>query len=419
MSSSELHTRLRKSEWHPLGVFIAISGLILQSLFLIYNIVSNERPVIGPDALLFQYSGWYASQGGVVYTEIWDIKPPVIHLFAEIIARVSFSDPYIIYILSSMLGILAFSSLLYITYSIMLRQLENKVAALAGSVFLFTFPTFYTFAIRGLRPKMFMLLFGSISILYLYKERPVVSGVFAALSAGLWQIAIIFPLIATSYHIKNREYKQTALVFLGMGVITFIVVLPYIFRGAADDMLIQVVIAPFIGHIEQSLFSRLLQGGYMVNFAAPLIIVGTIGAIQSFNKSELWWVGAGAIWSALQVFFFDLDGSPDLLLGYFFVAIGLGLFTHKLNDRRNRIILLASVFVVAFVVFFLQMFISGPLPSGSQQLETLYWSGMEPDTCHVRRSVKEIMVIEYFEGTKTGTMCNKYIFVEVIKGILL
>lgn len=419
MSSSKSHIRLRRPELNPLGSLIAISGFLLQSVFLVYNIVSNERPVIGPDALLFQYSGWYASQGGVIYTEIWDVKPPVIHLFAEIIARVSFSDPYVIYILSSMLGILAFSLLLYTTYSIILLQLENKLAALAGSVFLFTFPTFYTFAIRGLRPKMFMLLFGSISILYLYKERPAVSGAFAALSAGLWQIAIIFPVIATLYYIKDKKYKQTTLVFLGMGTITIIVVLPYILRGAADDMLIQVVIAPFIGHIEQSLFSRLLQGGYMVNFAAPLIVVGTIGAIQSFNKSELWWVGIGAVWSSLQVFFFDLDGSPDLLLGYFFVAIGLGLFTHRLNNRRNRIVLLASVFIVALAVFFLQMFLSGPLPSGSQQLETLYWSSIEPDTCHVRRSAKEVIVIEYFEGTETGTMCDKYSFVEVIRDMLL
>ncbi|MUV89436.1 hypothetical protein GJ629_05605 [Halapricum sp. CBA1109] len=47
---------------------------------------AKEPLFISMDSALFQHAGWYITQGAMPYTDIWDIKPPLIYGVTTLLA---------------------------------------------------------------------------------------------------------------------------------------------------------------------------------------------------------------------------------------------------------------------------------------------------------------------------------------------
>jgi predicted membrane-bound dolichyl-phosphate-mannose-protein mannosyltransferase len=195
------------------------------------NFLGRERPYVGSDAALFEYSGWYAIHGGVPYLHIWDPKPPVIHEIAAGLAFLSQGNVLVLHFLSSLLmGITAIATVLLIsnlTYDVT----NNEIAAFVSGLGMLTYPVFYLMPMAGLRPKMFVALFGTLTIYLVRSERFVAGGATAAVTAGLWQFGLFFPLlvgITAMRKSRDRFFESLS----GMVSATVLIVFPCVSNDA-------------------------------------------------------------------------------------------------------------------------------------------------------------------------------------------
>lgn len=201
-SGSRLYDKVRKSRFWGLVLF---TGL-LQTLFGIHSVV-HPRTQIGPDALLFQYSGQVLRRGGLPYRDVWDIKPPVIHELAALLAIVSGGDPFILFVLSIILTSTIFVVIIALISDLTYAWTADRYAAVAAGLLPVLFPEFVTFASRGLRPKLFVIAFGLLSLRFYSQEKPFLSGILATLSAGLWQFGVF---LSISHMLPHRAVQALA-----------------------------------------------------------------------------------------------------------------------------------------------------------------------------------------------------------------
>ncbi|MGB9956473.1 DolP-mannose mannosyltransferase [Haloferax prahovense] len=376
---------IEEYSWKNIVVSLAI---ITQIAFGILKFRKN--PIwIGPDALLFQYSGFVIYRGGVPYRDVWDVKPPLIHEISAVIAHSVNGNPFALAVVSTVLTSGFFVLTVYLIYKLVVEWTGNDLAAATAALVPFVLPEFYYFASRGLRPKLLVIVLG-ISSLYLYqKERFVFSGILAAASAGLWQFGAFFSVAILGHAFYKLRYRAFVVNILSMIVTTLVVVLPFLLSGTWQQMIEQVVIAPLSTSENGAIFNRILRGGYMLKLSAPLVAIGGVSALLS-NWSEYspWWVAPGMVWYSVQIFIFDLDGTPDLFLGLVFVAFGIGILSHHLNEKWQKYFFLGVVATVVLMFIFYLFIGFLPLYQGLEatQLYQNYWARTLPESCHIRLS---------------------------------
>lgn len=430
-AKSSLDKRLSFQEY-----ILLLLGGVLQGTTIIYNFLINPRPIIGADALIFQYSGWYISQGGVVYSGVWDIKPPLIHYLAAVISLISGGNVFTIYVISVLLMGVSFLLISIFVFRIVNKLTNNERAAFAASIFLFTFPAFYNFSTRGLRPKMFVILFGLLTIWYLMQDRYIISAIYGAIAAGFWQYAIIFPAVPVLYVIYKKDWKAFRTQIIGGSVLVLAVVAPLIYAGVANQLVAEVILAPFLASEELNYPYRILKAGLFLKFSSILLVVGGIGILLSIKQAynQQFWLVIFGSWFLIQVLFLDLDGPPDLFVGYFIVSIGFGIAVDYWYEYDRMALLGTSVIMIlmySWLIYvlstgdtYLWTAFKGPIFGPNEyyssigDLHYLYWNQELTNRCHLRLSGAEKVFMDIVGETQTTPQCGRYDLYRLLRQIL-
>ena len=356
------------------------------------NFLLSGRPLIGSDQLVFAYSGWlWAETAKVPYLHLWDVKPPAIHETAALLSFLSGGDPWRIAFLSVLLMCLLIIGSNILIGQIIYYHTSNPIAAYIAATVPLVYRNYYNLAANGLRPKHFTIFFGLLGVyFYLVEDRWTLSGLSAALAAGYWQFGVIFPVLAVITAFATGESELKAVVNGGAGA-TLLIVLPvYLSSPAAfSSMLVEVIgtsiwiTEPLQPGIRLRKFLRFL------NVALPIIGLGLLGSVLAVLKRETRWITVGAGWFLMQVFRFDLDSSPDLILLVIFSALGVGILIEIIDEEIIPLYLVIGVVATSFVISLFT--VATPLNStlSPESLDALFWEQQVTERCHVRMSGTE------------------------------
>lgn len=378
---------------------IVVGQTTLLLLFIVTpNFLLPGRPYLGPDATLFAYSGWlWAETGKVPYLHLWDLKPPAIHETAALFSLLSRGDPWGIALLSVLV-----MGLLIIGSTILIGQLvhyhtSNPIAAYIAATIPLVYPTYYNYAATGLRPKYFTIFFGLLGVyFYLVEDRWTLGGFSAALAAGYWQFGVIFPVLAvvTAYTTGKSEVK--AVIGGGIGATLLVVAPVYLSSPAAFSSMLVEVIGTSVWITEPlEPGRRAIKFFKFLGIALPVIGLGLFGSALAVLKRETAWITVGVGWFLLQVFRFDLDGTPDLLLLVIFAALGMGILIEVVDEAAIPLYLVLGVIATGFVISLAT--VTTPLNStlSPESLDALFWNQQVTEQCHVRMSETEQRFVNF------------------------
>lgn len=397
--------------------------LIVASVHLVWIIPRLVPPGvgIGPDAAVFEYSGWYMTHGAVPYVDVWDIKPPLVFLLTAGLAAV-FGHSSLLYHQASILITAAASIGSILLVGLLVYDLtDDHLASSASSLTALALPVFYTLPSNGVRPKYFTLFFGLLSVYVYSRDMKMASGMAAAASAGFWQFGVVFPAIVFGMVLRDRNIRDGLRLVGGMAILTSLVLLPLVVRGAVWDMVGQVVLVPAIDTEPNGLSNRIDKATRMLGPAHLVALAGMIGAALAcvFDR-DAWWITAGALGFTAHVFHFDFDGSPDLIPWFVFVSLGVGiLFSAADSDRLEAIggsaqIRAISLVALVGVVVVSSPFVGDPVLVGTDfpsspvvvDLQTMFWDQTAPDSCYVRQSADHRMWVKYRDAVGMG-LCDR------------
>jgi hypothetical protein len=402
----------RRDAW----LFVPFFTAVLLQFRATLPVLTSPRPPLGVDAWVFEYTGLISLRGALPYVHIWDIKPPLTYATASGIAALASGDPLLAHQLnvlvmgSLLVGVVTLASVL--TYELTGESAAGVVTGLAVPAF----SLFYTFPAYGLRPKMYVMFFGLFGVYLCYRKRPFWSGLTAAAAAGYWQLGVIFPVLVIGLTVQHSRRRDVGWVVVGMATITTIAVAPYVLAGEVTALLNQVVFAQFFATESGSVLIRVFRVRNMFGRVGLLATLGGIGVVWTAVRSrEAWWVGAGTGFYLVQILYLDLDSTPDLLLLYLFLAIGVGLFVSRVHETefgRAGI----PTYVAGSIALIAIGLILGDLWAlhgvelvqypASEYLSELYWRVEIAESCHLRMSSVENSYLETV-GAEQSSACGQ------------
>ena len=426
VDSTELHDWLVDNWWVVLVAgSVGVVGLATVVKFAVSPFYIHK------DSALFQHGGWYILNGGTLYVDIWDLKPPLIYWVSAVLALLSFGNMAVLQIYGIIAAVAAVSGGIIFVGLTARRLTDDRFAALvaAGSMLLVT--SLYTFPYAGIRPKYFAFLCGAGALYFALEDRHLASGVAAALAAGFWQLGGLLAFLVVAINADRGGARGAGQTIAGGLVVTVLTVLPFVLTGRTIPLFVEVVLGPIYGVERYTLVGRLLT--LVVELGPGLLLVpiafaGYALAIQR-DWRAYWWVAAGGGLYSLQIFL-EFQGTIELVLFFVFLALGAGVFTAELS-MPSRQSTLAGVLVV--LILLSGLWAEGsvfpgknaavdlqqehdipnyedlpPDPPNSPSMQEIYWEKQKPDNCHYRLGHKQ----KYFEmvtgGSVTKTTCGQW-----------
>ncbi|MCT9097024.1 DolP-mannose mannosyltransferase [Haloarchaeobius sp. HME9146] len=327
--------------------------LIIQFISVARTVTSTSKTEITPDVLYYLHFGWSITQGVTPYVHFWDPKPPLVHELSFLMATITGENMLLLYIFSIAVTGLA-AVLCGVLVALLTFELtDSGSAAVFSAAALYSFAGFHITASQGYRPKFFAALFGLLGIYLLLKERNFSAGLFTAMSAAFWQLAIIYVLVVAGYLIFHRD--KTSLLWLVAGALTavILVVFPFFIWWDVTALVGGAIIAPLSSSDSWSLLellTRLYNVPLRLKYATIVVVFAipaTVTAVADDERDPVIAV-AGTAWFALQILFLDFDGTVDLVVCFPFVAILMGYYFSSLRINRQQT--LALVFAVCLLV---------------------------------------------------------------------
>lgn len=407
-----------------------------------------DWPAIATDPAFFQHTGWYVTEGGVPYVDVWDVNPPVPFGITTVLAALSGGNMLVLHGLGSTLTTLvAAASVLLVGWVAYLVTGEDAAAVAAGLTMLVV-PELFLLSPEGVRAQFYALFFGVLALALALRDRPFLAGAAAALSAGSWQSGAAFaPLIVGMAYQRNGG-KDALSAIAGGGVVTGVVVLVFAAAGALVPMVVQTVFAPLTAGSPYTLAERVYTILLVFGYGSVLVPVALYGwghaAVRDLR--ERWWVAAGGVLLGLQVLFVDLDGSTDALPWLAFVALGAAVAVERVTARRSATdhrsneapwrdrrwwTVVAVVAVIGLLVLSgLVWEFRSPRPQSTLQtaqteaepegqtppitpgdadvpsMQTIYWEQLKPETCHYRLSWNEVRWISVTDDRLDARECG-------------
>jgi hypothetical protein len=258
--------------------------LLLSLLAFFIRLPFFFRDYIDRDESTFILMGESWVNGHLPYTEIWDLKPPLVYLlFAGIISIFGKS-----FVAIRMLGVLAVGITAYFTYA-MGKQLHSRqtgLLAAMGCVYLISLFG----SLQGVMSEHLSMPFFMSGLYLLLKQR---SSWYLLLSGLLMGAAIMIKLnlgyavalpvlFMISQGIRNKEplkgFGQAAVFGFGLLLVVFLCWLPYILEGQSRLWWNSVVLAP----LEYTEARR-----YSVLKLAPIVVFTALFFYFSFRKKWL------------------------------------------------------------------------------------------------------------------------------------
>lgn len=372
-------------------VALIILLYLLITIPVLHTAFAADYPRLDYDGVLFQHAGWYMTQGGVLYRDVWDVKPPLAIETTALLSILTGGNLYRQHLLSVAMASLAAIGILLLIDHLVFQRTHSCIASLAAVLFLLTFPRFWIAPAYGFQPKHLMMVCGLLAVV-LCKKHPFIAGALAALSAAYWQPGLYF---AIAILFLNRvQWKRIS----AGGLLTaLIVILPVILQGAGRQMIEQSILAHFQIGENQTVADRLWKAIPAWIYLLPVLPFALAGA----RKAPLW-IAGGALCFAVQVSM-DFDGQMDLMPLTVMLAVLFGIQTGNMRS----LILIASVLMLVAVLRTdtrygeAAMLESVPARHGQPSMAYIYWQKVRPESCHYRLSPMEIEWIERY-----GTGCE-------------
>lgn len=399
-------------------------------------------PGTSTDPAFFQHTGWYILNGGTPYVDVWDVNPPLVFWITAVLAVLSGGDMVVLQTLSGALMVAVNAASPLLLGWLAHRITDDDAAAVAAGFVYLLVPAVYIMPPVGTRAQFYALFFGLVSLAFTLRDRPVVAGASAAISAGCWQPGVGFVLLVSGMAAQRSGWRGAVAAITGTGVVAGAVALVFAAAGALVPMGVEVILAPLIGGSPYTLSERfyaiLLRFGYGM-FVLPVAFYGW-GYAVVHDRRTYWWVLAGGLLFGLQVLFVDMDGATDLVLWLAFAAFGVAIAVASVDRSSIRIPRLltipnrrwAVVGVLGLVV------LSGPvwhattptlqstlqdreeratpdeeLPpikdeASVPDMKTIYWQKITPETCHYRLSWNEVRWIAATDDRVDATQCGQW-----------
>lgn len=383
-------------------LLVAVPSHALAAWRVLGGLPAGTRPPLR-DSVIFQYLGWYLTQGGRLYVDLWELKPPLPYELTAVVSLLAGGDPLIAHWLNVLLTSAAAVGVALAAGLLVVDLTGDDAAAIAAGAMLYVVPAYHWRAAFGFKVKYFVALFALLAVYLARQDRPGAAGALAGAAAGFWQLAITVPAIVVGLAYERAGRRGVRRVATGALSVLVVGVLPVAYWGALEAMVTETLLVPLL------LVGRGLSAASPVRLAVaslgaatPVVLLGALGvAVAAWRRPrETWWLAAGAGWFAVQAFLIDLDGPPDLfpLLG--FLAVGLGLLVGFESGRQRPAALLVAALAVTSVLTLGGFGVgTGPLyspeptvyaesvelvePYGPAERDLLYWRAVEPTTCRV------------------------------------
>jgi hypothetical protein len=191
------------------------------------------------DSAGYDYIAQSILRGQLPYRDVVDIKSPgSMYLSAGAMAAgklVGLGDVVSVRLFQSLLvGLLC-----VVTFYVARAYLRNTMAALIAAVFPLVSYKFAEWMVVGTQPKLSMMLFGMLSLLFIAKDKPFLAGAFSMLSFLCWQPGLMFTGVAVlmfSRYLTSWRDLRAMKVVIG-SVLPLAIVLGYFYsQGALQDL---------------------------------------------------------------------------------------------------------------------------------------------------------------------------------------
>ncbi len=430
ISFDELYGRI-DANWFGILVGVTTALVSLTTVFLF----SQNPFYIHKDSALFQHAGWWITEGGRLYVDIWDLKPPLIYFVTTLLAVVSFGDMAVLHALSIALTVGVVIAGVTLVGVLTHRLTDDGIASLVAGLTMFILASLYAFPVAGIRPKYFALLCGVAGLLLAVDDRPFVSGLVGAAAAGFWQLGAPIGLLVVGIGLQRGGARAAARTVAGGLTMTAVTVLPFVLTGRAIPLFVETVLAPIYGVERYTVVGRLLLVGIEFGYGVaviPLAIYGW-GRGLAAEASRYWWVAVGG-GSYLGQIFLEFQGAIELVLLFVFLAVGVGVaIAHAATPSRRSLVAVGVVLLIVTSAYW-QMAAAPPLrdsleaaydeedipnyeslpedPEGWPSMATIYWEKQQPEYCHYRLGLKQ----QYFEQQTGGSLykstCGQWPYAE-------
>ena len=193
----------------------------------------------GGDSAIWDYVAQCILRGQVPYRDVVEIKSP---LSAYLSAAAMFIGKLIgirDVIAVRLLNVLMAGLLSTVTYVVGVRYLRSRIAAAIAFVIPLTPSHLTEWVLGGTEPKLPMILFGMLCLLFVAKQKPFWAGFFSMLSCLCWQPGLMFTGIAFlifSRYLTSWRDRAALKMIAGAIVPLLIVVLYFFWAGALSDL---------------------------------------------------------------------------------------------------------------------------------------------------------------------------------------
>lgn len=408
-------------------VILALLSLGISIYFLAFLM---EPPLTSLDTSFYQHAGWLINQGYTPYVNIWDVKPPLHFELQALYGFFAGDSMHLLHWINVVFSGLALVVTVICTAVFVEDLTGSKIAALVAGLSLLAFPDLYIRASTGFRNKIYMLGFGSSSLLLQKRDEPFWSGLSSLLATGFWQFGVVFPVMCLLFSYRHGRSGYVRKTLLGILLGGLLVLLPIFYWNAMGELLGQALLIPLILDESQGILERIFFLLTSLRMSFVVLLSGLCGLIYYFleeNLGENYWLLVGLIIVLVQLNV-DLDGRPDVFLLLYFVALGNG-FLVSLIPKRYGLFVVYAVLILSTVkgtyslnqawtvgtnvygnssdTIVTYKSEDGTVSSSTWRTED-FWSRKRPTQCHYRLSRGEIRWLVMSDQRLTKRECEGF-----------
>jgi hypothetical protein len=401
-----------KLTWHD--YYWVVAGLLAVCGVAATGRLFFRRHGYGPplphnDSVILEYVGWFVANGNTLYTDIWEIKPPLAFFPSYLFAHVTGTNMYAHHLLGIATTALGLVVTVALTARIVGTLTDSPVAGLAAGVTFFVLPDLFYLPWLGYKAKMMVYVFGLATLDRAVHDRYFTSGLLAGLAVGFWQLSVVFPLLTTIFALRRRSFTvlkrhvaggATAIGVIGASILLYADLGGFVAEVLLGPLVLQSETAPFDPRTYVLFFHNDL--GRWVT----LLGAGGLGvALVDARRSPAWPLGVGGVLVTLVIVFIDFDGLWDMVYPLVFTALGVGLVVSYLPRRVG--VALVVVFAVVMTPMFapsefirqepVQMEASdGYPPALDSEREHVYWTAQSVESCRFFGGGTQQSILQYY-----------------------
>lgn len=342
-----IERRWRRYYWLLSGALAVVGVVAMARPFVRRHGV--RPPLPHSDTIILEYVGWFLAQGNTLYTDIWEIKPPLAFVPPYVLAEITGTNMYAHHLGGMVLTGVATVAIVALAARIVGEASGSPTAGFAAGLSFFAIPGLFYQPWLGYKAKTLVFVFGLLSIDRASLGRPAESGLTAGLALGIWQLGIVFPLLTATWTWLDGSWRMRRRYLLGGCLAGLSVLLALVSLGDIEGFLAEVVLGPLVLQSDRPGLDPRLLFGYTPGWNDALLVVGVAGLgleLISPRDDECRLLGAGGL-LVCGVLLVDFDGFWDMLYPLVFAAFGVGLLVSRLATRRR---VLAVLFLAALLV---------------------------------------------------------------------